>query len=176
MALFRAEQNNTAETDRFLDGLNRYKPVDSHSSGFELTLQGEVLPGLQMSTGYTHLFSIKDETGMAVREYVPKSAFTLATSYTVPSVQGLKVGAAVRWQSGIRRLQPKQTPSGEKIYTRQKAYAVTDLMASYELNKHLTLGVNVNNVFNQKYLTSLLWDQSFYGPSRTIGMNLQLKY
>ncbi|MHC8946063.1 TonB-dependent siderophore receptor [Advenella incenata] len=175
VALFRAEQNNTAEVDTFLDGLTRYKPVDSRSTGFELALQGEVLPGLQVSTGYSHLFSIKDESGKAVREYVPKSAFTIAASYAVPSVHGLKVGAAVRWQSDIRRLQGK-TPAGADIYTKQKAYAVADLMASYELSKHVTVGANVKNVFNKKYLTTLLWAQSYYAPSRSIGMNVQLKY
>lgn len=175
VALFRAEQNYTAEVDKFLDGLNRYKPVDSRSTGFELTMQGEVLPGLQVSTGYTHLFSIKDQSGNAVREYVPKSTITIAASYAVPSVHGLKVGAAVCWQSEIRRLQGK-TPAGIDIYTKQKAYAVTDLMASYELNKHVTVGTNVKNVFNKKYLTSLLWGQSYYAPSRSVGMNVQLKY
>ena len=175
VALFRAEQNHTAEIDRFLDGLTRYKPVDSRSAGFELTLQGEVLPGLQVSTGYTQLFSIKDESGNAVREHVPKSAFTIAASYAVPSVQGLKVGAAVRWQSEIRRLQGK-TAAGADIYTKQKAYAVADLMASYAVNKHVSVGANIKNVFNKKYLTTLLWAQSFYAPSRSVGMNVQLKY
>ncbi|ETF03606.1 hypothetical protein W822_05810 [Advenella kashmirensis W13003] len=175
VSLFRAEQNNTAETDKFLDGLMRYKPVDSRSTGFELVLQGEVLPGLQVSTGYTHLFSIKDESGKAVREYVPKSAFTIAASYAIPAVRGLKVGAAVRWQSEVRRLQGK-TPSGADIYTKQKAYAVADLMANYEINKHVTVGANVKNVFNKKYLTTLLWAQSYYAPPRSVGMNVQLKY
>lgn len=175
VALFRAEQNNTAEVDKFFDGLTRYKPVDSRSTGFELTLQGEVLPGLQVSTGYTHLFSIKDESGKAVREYIPKGAFTIATSYDVPAVHGLKLGAAVRWQSKIRRLQGK-TPAGVDIYTKQKAYAVADLMASYEINKHLTVGANVKNVFNKKYLTTLRWAQSYFAPSRSVGMNVQLKY
>lgn len=175
VALFRAEQNHTAESDKFLDGLARYKPVDSRSTGFELTLQGEALPGLQVSTGYTHLFSIKDESGNAVREYVPKSALAIAATYAVPSVHGLKVGAAVRWQSAIRRLQGK-TAEGADIYTKQKAYAVTDLMANYELNKHVTVGANVKNMFNKKYLTTLLWAQSYYAPSRSIGMNIQLKY
>ncbi|AHG64657.1 TonB-dependent siderophore receptor [Advenella mimigardefordensis] len=175
VALFRAEQNNTAEYDTFKDGLGRYKAVDSRSAGFELALQGEVLPGLQVSTGYSRLFSIKDESGKAVREYVPKSTFTIAATYAVPAVSGLKVGGAVRWQSEIRRLQGK-TPAGVDIYTKQKAYAVADLMASYELNKHVTIGANVKNVFNKKYLTSLMWAQSYYAPSRSVGMNVQLKY
>lgn len=175
VALFRAEQNNTAEVDKFYDGLTRYKPVDSRSTGFELTMQGEVLPGLQVSTGYSHLFSIKDELGNAVREYIPKSAFTMAASYDVPAVHGLKVGAAVRWQSKIRRFQGK-TPAGADIYTKQKAYAVADLMASYEINKHFAVGANVKNVFNKKYLTTLLWAQSYYAPSRSVGMNVQLKF
>jgi outer membrane receptor for ferric coprogen and ferric-rhodotorulic acid len=38
------------------------------------------------------------------------------------------------------------------------------------------VGANVKNVFNKKYLTSLLWAQSYYAPLRSIGMNIQLKY
>ncbi len=175
IALFRAEQDNTAEYDTFLDGLSRYKAVNSRSAGFELALQGEVMPGLQVSAGYTHFFSIKDEDGKAVREFVPKNSFTVAASYAVPAVQGLKVGGAVRWQSETRRLQG-QTPAGDDIYLKQKSYAVTDLMASYEVNKNVTVGVNVKNVFDKKYLTSTQWAQGFYAPSRSVGMNVQLKY
>ncbi|HBP31966.1 MAG: TonB-dependent siderophore receptor [Advenella sp.] len=175
IALFRAEQDNTAEYDTFLDGLSRYKAVNSRSAGFELALQGEVMPGLQVSAGYTHFFSIKDEDGKAVREFVPKNSFTVAASYAVPAVQGLKVGGAVRWQSETRRLQG-QTAAGDDIYLKQKSYAVTDLMASYEVNKNVTVGVNVKNVFDKKYLTSTQWEQGFYAPSRSVGMNVQLKY
>lgn len=175
LALFRAEQDNTAEYDTFKDGLSRYKAVDSRSSGFELALQGEILSGLQVSAGYTHFFSIKDEDGNAVREFVPKNAITVAASYAVPAVRGLKVGGAVRWQSETRRLQG-QTAGGDDIYTKQKSYAVADLMASYEINKNVTVGVNVKNVFDKKYLTSTQWEQGFYAPSRSVGMNVQLKY
>lgn len=175
VALFRAEQDNTAEYDTFLDGLSRYKAVNSRSAGFELALQGEVMPGLQVSAGYTHFFSIKDEDGKAVRQFVPKNSFTVAASYAVPAVQGLKVGGAVRWQSGTSRLQG-QTPAGEDIHLKQKSYAVADLMASYEVNKNVTVGVNVKNLFDKKYLTSTQWEQGFYAPSRSVGMNVQLKY
>lgn len=173
IALFRAEQDNTAEYDTFLDGRSRYKAVSSRSTGFELALQGEVMPGLQVSAGYTHFFSIKNEDGQAVREYVPKNSFTVAASYAVPAVQGLKVGGAVRWQSDTRQM--GKTKAGD-IDLKQKSYAVADLMASYEVNKNVTVGVNVKNLFDKKYLTSTQWEQGFYAPSRSVGMNVQLKY
>lgn len=175
LALFRSEQDNTAEYDTFAGGLSRYKPVSSRSSGVELSLQGEVAPGLEVSAGYTHFFSIKDEDGKAVRQFVPRSSLTVAGSYAIPAVPGLKVGAAVRWQSETKRLQGKTT-AGDDIYTRQKAYAVADLMASYDVSKNVSVGVNVKNVFNKKYLTSLQWGQGFYASSRSVGMNVQLKY
>jgi outer membrane receptor for ferric coprogen and ferric-rhodotorulic acid len=57
--------------------------------------------------------------------------------------------------------------TGATIISNQDAYVLVDLMARYQLMPRLSLSANVYNLTNAKYLTSLRWDQSFYGAPRT---------
>ena len=46
------------------------------------------------------------------------------------------------------------------IYTsagiEQGGYAVTDLFASYDVDRHLTLSLNANNIFDRDYYSSIM--------------------
>lgn len=43
-------------------------------------------------------------------------------------------------------------------------YWVADAMASYEVNKNLSLQLNINNVFNKKYIARINSGGSRYQP------------
>lgn len=58
----------------------------------------------------------------------------------------------------------------------QDSYTLVDLMAAYEFDKNTTLALNVDNVTDRKYLTSLMWDQSFYAAPRSASLTLSWKY
>jgi outer membrane receptor for ferric coprogen and ferric-rhodotorulic acid len=49
-------------------------------------------------------------------------------------------------------------------------------MAQYEINPHLKLSANLNNVTNNRHLASLYWDQSFYAPPRNGSVSLNWTY
>jgi outer membrane receptor for ferric coprogen and ferric-rhodotorulic acid len=85
------------------------------------------------------------------------------------------VGGSVNWQSDIFREQGTNT-SGDTIISRQGSYAVANAMASYDIDKHFNVSLNVNNLFDRKYLTSLYWAQSYYAPSRNAMVTLAWKY
>ncbi|WXL26057.1 TonB-dependent siderophore receptor [Ectopseudomonas mendocina] len=175
ISLFRTKQDNYGEYADQVGTVNRYKGIDIKSEGYELTVGGELSPGWQMNAGMTHLFSLRNKDGSAARTYIPQNQVYLSTSYKVPQIQGLKVGASMNWQSEIFRDQGK-TASGQEIVSKQDSYAVFNTMASYDIDQNWNVALNVNNIFNEKYLTSLYWAQSFYAAPRNTMATVTWKY
>ena len=176
-ALFRTKQDNTPEYAGFdaAEGFSYYQGVDTKVEGFEMTVAGQLTPGWEASAGLTHLFSLRDGDGSSTRNFIAQNTLYLATTYQVPQVQGLKVGGSVNWQSEIFREQGTST-TGETIVSRQGSYAVVNALASYDIDPHFNVSLNVNNLFDRKYLTSLYWAQSYYAPSRNATLSLSWKY
>jgi len=172
LALFRTEQANVAEpTGEKRNGQDIYAGGDGITSrGVEATLAGEIAPGWQASVGYTYL-EIEDAEGAATRTYIPRHLVRATTSYRPASLDALKVGARVRWQDAISR--ERDYADGR---TRQGAYALVDLMASYAIDRNLTASLNLNNVTDERYLTSLKWDQAYAGAPRHVMANLTWRY
>jgi outer-membrane receptor for ferric coprogen and ferric-rhodotorulic acid len=92
------------------------------------------------------------------------------TTYRLPFYEQVKVGAQVSWQDSIYRDQ------GAGVTTRQDDYALVDLMASYAITDNLNATLNINNVTDEKYLTSLYWAQGFYGAPRNAMLTLGWNY
>ncbi|WP_153116193.1 TonB-dependent siderophore receptor [Rhodocyclus tenuis] len=168
LALFRSEQRNLAEAAGYVGARPYHRAVDAQSEGVQIDIAGQVTPRLQLSIGYTQL-AIDDDAGNAVRTYMPRRLLRSALTYRVPGIEGLKVGGSLHWQDDISR-----TTSGGEI--RQKAYAVTNLMARYDFDRQWSVSANLNNVTNEKYLTSLYWDQSYYAAPRNLSVSLNWKY
>lgn len=166
VAWFDIVQKNLAIPDpRSAPGEQRYFSANGiESSGYEIDIAGEVLPGLQTSIGYTN-FEIKGNE--QVRDYTPESLFKFAATYEVPQVEGLTLGINARWQEKTSRDQGVVAEgfanAGQKIVTTQDAYAIVNLMAGYELNEQMSIIFNANNVTDEKYINSLYWAQGFYG-------------
>ncbi|APE32412.1 hypothetical protein BOX17_01340 [Halomonas aestuarii] len=171
LAVFRTEQNNVAQPNGSVNGREAYKAVDGITSeGVEVTLAGELAPGWQASAGYTYL-EVEDAEGEATNTYIPRHLVRATTSYRPAALAALKVGARLRWQDDIER--DRDVADGK---TRQEAYALVDLMASYDFSDSLTGSLNLNNVTDETYLTSLKWDQGFYGATRHVMANLTWRY
>jgi len=176
IAYFDVQQTNLAildpQTADFAPDAVRYIGSNGISShGFELDIAGEILPDLQASIGFTD-FSISGESTVAA--YTPGQLFKMGLVYTVD--QDLSTGINIRWQDDISRDQGVVgdgfSNAGEAIITRQETYAVVDLMAKYQVNKSVSVALNVQNATDKKYLTSLYWAQGFYAPPRTISVTL----
>ena len=178
LAVFRTKQMNLAEYGGF-SSFSYYTASDEiSSSGYEIDVAGEVTNNLQLSAGYTYV-SIEDSAGEPARTYVPNRLFRVSTTYRVPAITQLKVGASVNWQDDIYRNVGTTTTGanvGSPIIVRQDSYALLNLMASYEFNKHTTARLNINNVTDEKYLNSLYWDQAYYGAPRNVQLSMNWKY
>ncbi|MES2760037.1 MAG: TonB-dependent siderophore receptor [Pseudomonadota bacterium] len=168
-ALFKTRQQNAAEQAGYIGATAYYRGVDAASAGAEFELAGELARGWDASANYTVL-RIEDQDGKAARTYLPRKMLRLATTYRVPAFAGLKVGASLSWQGETVRDQ------GAGIATRQGSYAVLGLMARYEIDRNLNLAVNVNNVTDKQYLTSLYWAQGYYAAPRNASVTLGWQY
>lgn len=168
VALFHTEQDNIAElAGKDSNGEDFYRGVDGITSdGIELEVTGDVGDRVQLAAGYTYV-DIEDADNNAARTFVPEHLIRAKGTYDVPAVNGLKVGALVRWQSEISAGQIKQDN-----------YALVDLMADYEFTDNWSTTLNVYNVTDEKYLTSLYWggSQSYYGEPVSADLTVKWTY
>ncbi|WP_296266485.1 TonB-dependent siderophore receptor [Pseudomonas sp. UBA6562] len=169
-AAFKTEQDNVAElTGEFVGGQYLYRGTNFKSRGVELGASGEVLTGLDLSGGYTYV-DIENDDGDHARKYIPTHSLRGSLTYRLPMLPKAKVGTRVQWQSG--------TELDTNSRVSQEAYALVDVMASYEVDEHWTLGLNVNNVTDRKYLLSLYQSagSTNYGAPRNLMATVSWKY
>lgn len=169
-AVFKTKQDNVVNTNDyiFVNGQYRYGTANYKSHGLELEASGEALPGLDLLGGYTYVH-IEDEDGDSARKYVPTHSFHGMATYRLASLPKARVGTRVSWQSAIQ--------NDSYSYIRQNAYAVVDLMTSYDIDNHWSTALNLNNVSDHKYLTSLYsGTESNYGAPRNLTASVTWKY
>lgn len=181
MAVFRTEQSNYPLRDS--DGIPTLRTTqvsDLRSQGYEFGLAGQLSDHLNLSFGYTQ-FSLKDLiNGGDARTFNPTQSFNLLTTYQVPQLPKLKLGLGVQWQDQTYLDVPEATANGvitqKAGIIEQNAYALVNLMASYELNEHMTLQANGNNLTNEKYLFNFPNQQGFYGAPANYSVAVKFKY
>jgi len=169
-AVFKTRQDNTAEQAGMIGAKAYYRGVNAKSEGYEFDLSGALAKGWDASAGLTRLTSLKGDQDQVVKTYIPRTTLRVNTTYRLPALPALKVGGTLAWQSEIYI---DQEPG---IKTTQQAYATLGLMARYEIDKHLSLSLNLNNVTDKKYLTSLYWTQSLYAAPRNGSATLAWTY
>lgn len=182
-AWFRARQNNLAEyagtfgpDDAGQAGGSYYNGVTTTSQGIELELAGKVTENWTLSGGYTG-FSLRAPDGSRAFTYIPNHTFKLSTTYAIPQLHDLKLGANLRWQNGTYYVDTGVTDAdGNYGVIRQKGYAVVDLMASAKVVDHLSAAINLRNVGNAKYLNSMAGGQAYYAAPRSIMGSLTFTY
>jgi outer membrane receptor for ferric coprogen and ferric-rhodotorulic acid len=176
-ALFRTRQDGLAEYAGHNLATNQdyYAGIDATAKGFEFDVSGQLTDRWQLSGGYTQL-GLHDPDGANVRTYVPRRTFRLSTTYRVPALDGLRVGATLRWQDRIYRDQQDVALDGSEIYTTQGTYAVVGLMAGYDFNPHWSATFNLDNVTDRKVITSLYWSQGFYSAPRNYMLNMRYRF
>lgn len=178
VAIFQARQKNTAESAGFDNSIGQtiYRGVDAKSQGVEFEFGGEITPGLQATGGYT-LMRVRGENDQAVRTFVPRNTVRLNLTYSPPALKALKVGVSTQYQSRIY-FEPGTVSSttGAPIRLTQNGYLLVDLLARYDVTDHLSLSVNMRNVTNEKYLTSLTYDQGYFGAPRSVLGTISIKY
>ncbi|MCX2840601.1 TonB-dependent siderophore receptor [Microbulbifer thermotolerans] len=175
IAYYQTEQKNVAEsagevTDPLTGGpVQVYEGVDYDSEGVDLALSGQLAPGLQVDFSYAYV-EIDDQNGELDRAYIPQQMVRLFASYRPQVMENLKLGAGLNWQDDIERT----TSDGYTV--QQDAYATVRAFASYRVNKNLEISLNANNLTDEKYISSLYWDQAFYAAPRNFSASVSWRY
>ena len=153
-ALYRTTVNNQLEQDP-TDPANYYQVGKERVQGIEINAVGRISRHWAVSAGYT-VMDTKVVDGQAVTSdgssvlaYTPKSAFTAWTTYRLPF--NLTLGGGARHAGKLHR--GTDGAVGTPAYT--ESYWVFDAMASYPVNKHLQLQLNVYNLFDEDYVASI---------------------
>ncbi|WP_349970596.1 TonB-dependent siderophore receptor [Pseudomonas caspiana] len=187
MAVFRVDQENRGVTVVVPDCPQSSCSEASgeiRSQGIDFELQGALTENWQVGGGYTYArtHTIKDASApqnvnQRFDTDLPEHLFKLTTSYHFQGpLEKLRVGGNVSWQS--RMYNDIDLADGGSYRLEQGGYAITDLMAGYEVNKNLDLQLNANNVFDRKYYSSIANSSDYggdiYGTPRN--MMLTAKY
>lgn len=175
IGLFYTKQDNLAQaTGRFIEGQIPPEPTyigadGAVSQGIDAEITGMINPNWQASIGYTY-FDAKDRNDKTINPYVPHEILKIATTYDVGG--GLTVGGGLNYNGEKYALYDK--PNGNIFVTSPKEKYIQDpvllanLMARYELDNNLAFQLNVNNVFDEKYVSGLGAGQIYYGEPRTV--------
>lgn len=153
-AIFGAEQTGMATYAGLNDQGNYwYQPKDVKSEGFEFEATGRVGGDTQITLGYTQL-SLKGPDGNNIYEWVPRRTLNFRIDTGLSSVPDLRLGLGGRWQSDISKAGGPE----------QDAFFIANAFATYELTDAASLRLNINNLFDEKYIRGLAYGATYGAP------------
>lgn len=186
-ALFHTKKKNMAELDRtvppgFLlpDGSQAMvaNGAGVTAKGVEFDISGQISRGWEASGGYTYLHAAEAD-GRRAATTQPRHLLRLATSYRFDGrLAGLKAGASMTAQSATYSASwYGRPPSGEMTNIPQAAYALVNAMASYAINRHASVQLNVNNLLDKKYYRTVgFYDSVFWGEPRNVSLAVRTAF
>ncbi|MGY1488469.1 TonB-dependent siderophore receptor [Methylobacillus pratensis] len=174
VAIYQVKRDNTTE----LAGYHSpdrpyYRAIDGvETKGIDLEIAGEVLPGWNVSTSYSHSRS-ENADGVRQRPEHPLDTVKLWNTYRFSGdLQGLTIGGGARW---ISKTGLYYTAFNNRIV--QDDYVVVDAMARYRFNKNLSATLNITNIFDKKYYTGMgNTGYGFYGVPRNVTLGMRYDF
>lgn len=175
LILFRTDETNRAVLLADQANCPTYPTVSCFSAsglvrtwGVDTELQGQLLPGWQVATGFTWSRTryVRDanasNVGKRLDTGIPTTQFKLSTQYKLPgALNQFTLGGRVNWQSDIYYDQVNL--SGATVRNQQDSYAIVDLSVTYRPTEQLSVQLEVNNVFDKSYYRSIA--QSYISPA-----------
>ena len=139
--------------------------------GFELGLVGHITDRLSVLTSYAHLDSEfvasanPLEQGAALA-FVPENSLNVWTEGKLP--RGFSLGAGVQYMDSVFR---NATNTAEV-----PSYWLASAMASYEVNRALTLRMNVNNLTGEMYVDRVGGGHYIPGAGRSVVVSAEVGF
>src|ERR1700734_1514579 len=127
-------------------------PFDQHVQGLELGINGYVTDIFEVNANYTHLKDKITETTdpLSLGKYAPNTPHDAVNVWTtLEPTPAWTVGAGFTGVS--HRYADTENTAGVP------AYVVFNAMTSYSVNDHLKLQLNLNNVTDKLYFTSIYY-------------------
>jgi len=168
---------------------------DRRTVGVDLELTGQVTPNWQISVGASWLKTKytrwRDRSGAPTQEQgqswnqdQPARTFTLWTLHRLPgAASGWRVGLGVQAQGRTWATWNQSTynVNGQTIVrpagrADQKAYALFNAMVSWDVNPRWNVQLNVDNLFDKRYLTLLHRSWMVHTEPRRFALNVTGKF
>ncbi|PSL26429.1 TonB-dependent receptor [Chitinophaga ginsengisoli] len=173
LACYYMRKNNQLEA--LPEGI--YKRIGSvESKGFELEVNGSLLPGLDVTAGYTFSnakilpFSSGETNAVAGKTvaFAPKHLVNAWVNYEIQNgaAKGISIGGGANYMS--------ETFTNSSNSFVLPAYTVFDAALGYRVGR-IGLRVNVNNVFNEKYFANAIFANQF-SPGTTRNFLVTVRY
>lgn len=182
IALYQIRQDNLTEADAgyFVPGTttSAYRAVKgAKTQGVDMEVNGEITKSWNVSASWTYTQS-KNAKGERITTTFPAHMVKLWTTYHLPGdLNRMTIGGGVDWSSKTYST-ADAWQLGRNLYWEQKAYALVNLMARYEFNDKLSATLNINNLFDKKYIASVSdwWYSGYYGAPRNAMLNVKYKF
>ena len=191
MAVFQIDQNNRAQELPESKGCGSgaasacYEAAGLvRSKGIDLEIQGALTDNWQLAAGYTYTQTKYVSDANAAREgedfdrAKPRQLFKLATIYNLPDeLQRWRIGGDIYQQSRIRT----SGGSGATAWKNQQgSYTVVGLVAGFKASEQLDLQLNVNNLFDRTYYSSVAngaySPYDIYGDPRNVKLTARYSF
>jgi len=145
-AMFSAEQENiSAYAGRNALGKSYYEGTNIDSKGFELELTGKISDNLNAVFAYTYL-DVEDDLGVNTNEWIATDVVNFSLDYTLTQLPEVTVGFGGKWQSKTENAKSKVI---------QDSYVLVNAFARWNVSEKLAIQANINNITDEKYITSL---------------------
>ena len=165
-AVFRAEQDNIAVFAGFNElGNYYYKGTTIDSNGFELEVVGRLTDNLNATFAYTNL-KVEDELGKSTSAWEPENLLKFSLDYSLPQLPELMMGLGGKWQSKTENA---------AATVKQDSYLLVNAFARWDVSNNLSIQANVNNITDEKYITSLK-NIGFYGAPTQGSVNVTYRF
>lgn len=182
IALYQIRQSNLSESDPGYNvpgtTMQAYRTIKgANTQGIDVEINGALTPGWNVAASWAYS-QTENAEGKLIQTTFPRHLVKLWSTYRLPGeFSRLTVGGGVNWQSKVYST-VSAWQIGRDMYWEQKAYAVANLMARYDFNDKLTATLNVNNLFDKKYIASVSdwWYSAMYGAPRSVVLNMKYKF
>lgn len=176
-AVYRVEEDNLAVADPDnttpLPGTTLFPSIGvkgAKTTGFEVELNGHISDAVNVLLSYTYN-DAEDADGSNYASYLPKSMLKTSLLYTLD--ENISVGLNANWQS--KTTNPGVGPNGETFT--QPSYTVVNLMARYAVAANWELTANINNLFDEKYFSSIdFYNQGYFGAPRNVQASIRYRW
>lgn len=178
LALFQSDIKNRAVTDSANAGFS--VAGDVKTRGIEAEVAGTVMPGWEVSAGYSYLISEYQSApmGQTYNTWTPKHTVQLWTKYMFEGgdLDGFSVGGGMRAVSGYYGQATGTSASG--VRWGQDAYQVFDAQLGYKLTENVDATFTVNNLLDEVYYarTASATTFNYYGDPRSFWLKVGAKF
>jgi len=169
LALFRIDKENVITTDAFGDSVAAGK---ARSQGVDLQFSGQVTEAVRVIGAYAWIDAEVTKGDAALPKGsellgIPRHSGSLMAVYEFQdgALRGSDFGAAANYVG------ERSGQAGSDF--RLPSYSIVDLLAHYKASEQLTLGLNLNNLFDRKYYErgyNLAWNMP--GDPRNLSLSL----